>query len=179
MKRVAVVGSESKYWTPEQRTEVMKKIKEIFIDEAIREIQRAIDEIPSEEYKKRLFYNPYAHLRRIQLVSEGCPKGGVDIWAETVADVLGIEKDIKYPEVGQWDDLEEYKPEVDLSKAPLLESPMVHTRKKGYKSRNIEIAEICDVLYCIDPKGRKRSGARWTMAYAQKLGKETHLVLVE
>ena len=144
----------------------MKKIKEIFINEASREIQRAIDEIPSEEYKKRLFYNPYAHLRRIQLVSEGCPKGGVDIWAETVADVLGIEKDIKYPEVGQWDDLEEYKPEVDLSKAPLLESPMVHTRKKGYKSRNIEIAEICDVssIASILKAGSGRApGGLWLM----------------
>lgn len=138
MKKIAIVGSEEKYWTAEQRT---KAVKEIY----------------------NILYNNVEAI----LVSGGCPKGGVDIWAEIVADVLGVQKDIHRPEVNQWNDSAEI----------VYETPRGNLEKtlKGYKTRNMEIAEACDVLYCIDPKGR-RSGGRWTMEYAQKLGKEVHLV---
>lgn len=171
MINVAICGSEDKYWTLEQRTKVVKKIKEIFLYETNKEVEKVTKNIiKSEEYIKTVFWNPYNRCGdAITLISGGCPKGGVDIWAEIVADTLGINKDIKYPEVNQWEDSVEY----DDSRI----NPPEY--KKGYKSRNIEMAEACDVLYCIDPKGRKWSGGRWTLTYAKKLGKETHLIEIE
>lgn len=148
MRKVAIVGSEEKYWTPEQRIKVIREIKHIFNDEAV-SITR--------DY------------RSLVLVSGGCPKGGVDIWAEIVADVLGIEKDIKSPEIDQWNDFNQ-----KASGGEGWGRPEVH--KKGYKTRNMEIAEACDVLYCIDAKGRRKSGGQWTMKRAKEMGKEVHLI---
>ena len=65
----------------------------------------------------------------------------------------------------------------------------------GYKSRNQMIARDCDVLFCIVPvgigtstnpaycyhckeHGHFKNGGCWTMNYAKKLGKETHLVII-
>jgi len=74
-------------------------------------------------------------------------------------------------------------------------------RLKGYKSRNIEIAKACDVLYCIVPErltsnkhiflnrdltcihcnihGHPTNGGCWTMKYVNKLGKEIHLIVIK
>ena len=84
------------------------------------------------------------------LVSGGCPFGGVDIWAEEVADELGIEKEIFLPKTRDWD---------------------------GYRARNIQITEECDMLYDIEPKGRVRSGAMWTMNYAKVFGKDVKQII--
>jgi len=97
-------------------------------------------------------------------------KGGIDTWAEIIATELRIEKEIYSPEVHQWND------KWDICGCG---DPSCDRKLKGYRSRNIEIAESCDVLYCIEPIGRKRSGGIWTMKYANKLGKETHLVVIE
>lgn len=97
---------------------------------------------------------------------------GVDEWAEIVADVLGIPKDIHYAPAGQWND------KLDI----IYETPRGNLEQvlKGYQTRNIEIAKTCGVLYCFDPKWRgSKTGGQWTMRYAQKLGKETHLVQIE
>lgn len=59
------------------------------------------------------------------LVSGGCPLGGVDIWAEKIAVHKGIDTRIFRPDIHKWDPKE----------------------GKGFKARNIEIAENCDVLY--------------------------------
>lgn len=152
--KVAIVGSEEKYWTPAQRTKVVKEIKKIFLDIG------GYNEFTVYVGDK---FDP----TKLILVSGGCPKGGVDIWAEIVADVLGVEKEIYLPEVNQWPDGVEI----------VYETPRGNLEKtlKGYMSRNMEIAKACDVLYCIDPKSR-RSGGRWTMDYAKKLGKEVHLI---
>jgi hypothetical protein len=154
LKKVAIVGSESAYWTPERRTKVVGEIVLIF--------------------RKYLPYYPGEITERwneITLVSGGCPKGGVDEYAEIVADVLGIPKDIHRPESRSWVDGTEV----------IYETPLGNYEKtlKGYKTRNIEVATECDVLYCIDPKWRDWSGARWTMDYAKEHGKEVHLVLIE
>lgn len=155
VKKVAVVGSEEKYWTSDQRTKVIRKIKDIL----------TYLESPIDMLGDKLPFDP----DNVILVSGGCPKGGVDIYAEIVADVLRIEKDIKYPEINQWEDQYVY----------VNDNKNVQTKLIGYKSRNIEIAEACDVLYCIDPADRKWSGGRWTYSYARKLGKEVHLELIE
>ena len=171
MKRVAVIGSEEKYWTPEQRTKVVKEIKDIFYNEYMKTLtyqfeRKELDYDRIEYIIKRAFPEV---AKNIILVSGGCPRGGVDIWAEIVADVLGIGKDIKRPDIQQWESTF-----ADFGDEPEHSS---FRHLKGYKERNIEIAETCVVLYCIDPKWRgSKTGGQWTMREAKRLNKETHLV---
>lgn len=135
--RIAIVGSNEKHWTPETRTLACKEIKKILIN---------------DDYLDYVNNNPYDVIYPT-LISGGCPKGGVDIWAEIIADFIGLEKRIYYPTNEQWE-------------------------PNGYKERNERIAHECDVLYCIDPKERDWSGGRYTMKRAEFYGKETHLILV-
>lgn len=137
MVRIAIVGSEDKYWTPQTREEACKKIKEILI---------------SDEYIDFYNNNPDDVIFPT-LISGGCPKGGVDIWAEIIADFIGLKKEIYYPENEQWE-------------------------PNGYKERNDKIAYTCDILFCIDPADRDWSGGRYTMKRAEFYGKETHLITV-
>lgn len=175
--RIAIVGSQGKHWTSAQRTKVIKKIKEIFLKHADMEMEKVVP----EALKPTTFWNPYAHLSRVILISGGCGTtdkdskqkfdGGVDVWAEIVADILGVPKDIKYAQAMQWTDV--------VVPVGILEGKGGLEYWKGFKTRNLEIVEDCDVLYCIDPAWRDWSGGRWTMQEAEKLGKEVHLVLIE
>jgi len=123
---VAIVGSEEKYWTDEQKRRVKDIIRKILTS----------------------YLNPV-------LVSGGCHRGGVDIWAEEVADELGIKKLIFPARVHRW------------------------SGKGGYRDRNIKIAKACDVIYDIEPVQRKKlSGGYWTLEYARKLGKKVSLIRV-
>lgn len=159
------------------------------------------------EIRKILFINCFDGYGKKTgiLVSGHCPKGGVDIWAEEIADNLGIKKEIYPAEVNQWED------ELDsgMSEGKFFNSLSVH-KKKGYKSRNIQMAEACDILYCIVPHtvppkgfditnidsftmkdarsfhcihcknlGHPTNGGCWTLKKAKSLGKETHLVVIE
>jgi hypothetical protein len=128
--KVAIVGSEEKYWKPEQIVKVTLYIHDLL-------------DIMSSSW----IYG------KVTLVSGRCPKGGIDIWAEIVANDLKLNKEIYPPKTNNWE---------------------------GYKARNIQIAEACDKLFCIDPKSRgEKTGGKWTMRYAQKLGKPTSLVEIE
>jgi len=145
MVRIAICGSQGCHWTPTQRTKVIQKIKEILTRE---------DYITKGHVSGDRMYPT--------LVSGGCGAlgedekfkfdPGVDGYAEMVADFIGSEKDIKYPE---------------------------NFSRDAFAKRNWEIAEDCDVLYCIDPVWRKWSGGMWAMMMAKKMGKEVHLVLIE
>lgn len=134
---IAIVGSEASHWTPETRTKACAKIKEILIDDTYYEFSR--DDPGDITYPT--------------LISGGCPKGGIDIWAEIIADFIGLEKRIYYPVNHLWE-------------------------PDGYKARNERIAMACDVLFCIDPVQRSWSGGRHTMSRAEFYGKETHLISV-
>jgi len=136
--RIAIVGSEAKHWTPRTRMLACKKIKEILIN---------------DDYVDYHNNNPDDVIYPT-FISGGCPKGGIDLWAEIISDFIGLGKQIYYPENNQWE-------------------------PNGYKERNERIAQECDVLYCIDPKGREWSGGRYTMKRAEFYGKETHLIIVE
>ncbi len=85
-------------------------------------------------------------------VSGACPKGGVDIIAEEVADELGLEKEIYPPDILAWTG---------------------SGQKWGYKERNLIIAAVSDIVINIDPPGVK-SGGEWTRLAAKKLGRVTH-----
>lgn len=165
MKRIAIVGSSESHWKPEQRTKAVKKIREILVYET----PKKIDPTGYDgEYKDRT---------DITLISGGCPKGGIDIWAEIVADTLGIGKEIFLPEVKHWSDSV-----VPTTLDKIYPDGTHHyntKRLKGYMSRNMQIANACDVLYCIDPVGRIGGGGFWTMNYAKGLDKETHHIVID
>lgn len=185
MIKIGIVGPQEDKWTEEQQLKVENKILSILYSYAKHGASGIAD---------------YSNVR---LVSGHCPKGGVDIWAEEMADSLGIKKEIFAPEVNQWNDKfsEWIEGSVDYAHG---------TSGKwysGYKSRNIKIAKTCDILFCIVPslnsniykynlcwyhesveydKGKMihylshlKNGGCWTMEYAKKLGKETHLVVIE
>ena len=191
MMKVAIVGPEESKWP----TDLKRKAKNVITTLLTR---HAFCETLADE--------PFADTSRevdwskITLVSGHCPKGGVDIWAEEISDQLGIKKEIYTPEVNQWEDkinkipfnkneVEEYQ--IDTTE---LEFDGYYYyriyRQKGYRSRNIQIAKVCDVLYCIVPhipsatcrhckiEGHPTNGGCWTMKYAEKLGKEVHLEVV-
>lgn len=100
------------------------------------------------------------------VVSGHCHLGGIDIWAEMVADSIGAQKLIYLPRTNAW--------------------------ASGYKPRNIQIAKASDVVHIIvvatlpdtykgmrfslcyhcGSKDHVKSGGCWTGKYAQKLGKE-------
>ena len=112
------------------------------------------------------------------VVSGHCHLGGIDIWAEEVADSLGYKKEI-YP-------------------------PADLTWSGGFKPRNLQIARNSDIVYCITvdklPEGYKgmvfdgcyhclkanagfkephiKSGGCWTVLQGIKMGKVGKWVVV-
>ena len=189
MMKLAVVGPSAEKWKPEQIQKVKREIKNIL----------------------------YFKIPEPILISGHCPKGGVDILAEEIADELGIKKEIYPAEINQWPDGSKCLCCGEILPFTNKELITKHTksklgdwnntkRLKGFRSRNIQIAEACDVLYCIVPKtfdavktctwtgsqnnkqifcnhckmyGHPTNGGCWTMKYARKLGKETHLIVIE
>jgi len=87
---------------------------------------------------------------------------GVDTEAEDVANQLGIKCEIHKPLVNDWE--------------------------KGYKPRNLKIAQNCDVIYCFptkikttpcyhcDTNDHEVTGGCWTLKQAKLLKKQVHLV---
>ena len=183
MVKIAIVGPQEDKWTETQKYKARQEILHLFIDNAKEPIG-----VTGLSIKDFDFSN-------ITLVSGHCPKGGVDIWAEEIADTLSIKKEIFKPEVNQWNDKEVSVAGYNHYQGRDIETEAEYTLM-GYKSRNIKIAETCDVLYCIVPFNDKiqhtcmqhkimeypyhpQNGGCWTMKYTKKLGKETHLVVVE
>jgi len=169
--KLGVVGPQEDKWTEETKDKAIIEINRIFYDNA----DTVYDKYGCLEF----------NFDNITLVSGGCPKGGIDIWAEEVADQLKIKKNIIKPEINQWDDSWDVCGCGDAT----------HDKKlMGYKSRNIKIAEECNILYCIVPyvdgskcnhhKGEQdeidhpNNGGCWTRQYARKIGKETRLVII-
>lgn len=112
------------------------------------------------------------------MVSGHCHLGGVDIWAEEVGALLGLEL--------------------------MIFPPREHNWSAGYKPRNLQIASQSDKVYVIVPDtlpkgftgmmfkkcyhcekaGRDstnhvKSGACWTALEALKLGKEAEWIIIQ
>lgn len=136
MMKIGIVGSREKYWLPEQRKKAVKEIKKALF-----------------KHMRNLVggYDTYPDKQSVMLVSGACPYGGVDIWAEVIADLYDIPKQI---------------------------FPPTENRRAAFFARNIQIAEECDVIYCFQPEQRPKGGGTWTLNQAEQIGKETHLIIV-
>jgi len=100
----------------------------------------------------------------ITVVSGGAK--GVDSIAERIAVQKGLKTRIFNPETPDWDD---------------------KNGKIGFRTRNIKIADDCDVLYCLPVAKRDTAcyhcnanhqvgGGCWTLLQAKNRGKEVHLI---
>ena len=137
--KVAIIGSEAAKFTPDTERKAKDLIREIL----------AYDEVTA-------------------VVSGACHLGGIDIWAEEIADDLRLRKLIFPPRHFRW--------------------------SGGYRERNLKIARACDVAHCLTlavlpaayagrrfPAGcyhcrdhrplHVKSGACWTVLKAQTFGK--------
>jgi hypothetical protein len=123
MTKIAIVGASESKWTEAEK----ELVKTMIWAELRDQIQKDDDTLNIEEYDT---------VKNTTFISGGCPKGGVDIWAEEIADIFAIPKQIFKPEVERWDDMWN-----DTNDVKFI----------GYKSRNIQIAEACDILYCLSP----------------------------
>lgn len=148
MIHIGFVGSSELHWSNDSKIKAIQKISEILTQYII-------------QYGKE----------NITFVSGGCKKSGIDIWSEIVADSLGIKTQIFPTEVEQWEDKEMLDAFISIDKEG-------YKKLKGYKSRNIDIAQTSDILFCIDPKSREGGGGLWTMNFARKLNKEVHHIVI-
>ncbi len=79
------------------------------------------------------------------LVSGHSPVGGIDIWAEEAAGIIGASMDIKTPEIAQWNPPGGY----------------------GYRARNLDIARTSDEVHVIlaDVLPHDYEGMRFKLCY--------------
>jgi hypothetical protein len=174
MFKIAIVGPQEDKWTEEQKRKAKDKIYDL--------IKHAnMPNWGGDSWFHFRAEQGIEFLENTTLVSGHCPKGGIDIFAEEIADELGVKKEIFEPEVEQWEDL-------------------IVTEGKnliGYKTRNILIAEDCDIIYCIvpynpiktcyhhkgteEPTRHPHNGGCWTMNYCRKNfpNKHTELIIIE
>ena len=190
--KIGIVGSEEPKWTEEQKPKAKEEIRGIFARSAMALAEKR--NCSSDDQFLVGMLDSLVHYQDLILVSGHCHKGGIDIWAEEIADALGIKKEIYPAEVNQWSD-----------KRPIQNTIPVSVDLKGYRSRNIQIVRSCDILYDIEPAKSCRychglgegdyrlfigtcprcegdgaySGGTWTMKYARKLGKKNHKVVIQ
>ena len=147
--KVGIVGSEGKKFTTLGESRAKEAIAEILRDPKITHV-----------------------------VSGACHLGGIDIWAEEIGDILGLEKSIFPPRELNW--------------------------SNGFKPRNLQIAKTSDIIYCLtvdslppDYKGMRfescyhclkslngyklphiKSGGCWTVLQGIKMGKEGRWIVI-
>jgi len=206
--KMAIVGAREDRWTKEQKEKVKRKIKEIIMNYYIEHDNYGQFEPELEPtlvsghcpVGNEMWYcvdcngwdgngvepdpHPSHTTQRSHRTIKVYDKGGVDTWAEIIACKLGIKTEIYPPEVNQWENKRILNPEYGSSMQR-------YYTLRGYKSRNIQIAEACDVLYCITPKsetaycrhckvyGHIQSGGCWTLKKTKELGKSTFMVVIE
>jgi hypothetical protein len=157
---IGIVGADglNKAWTPEREVEAKSVIKAILHGQCslpyLKEGDKRVTlELVGWKKEEDIEWNknfPIANGWRsnVILVSGGCKKKGIDFLAEEIADSLGIKKEIYPAEVNQWED----KVGTEHREGAAMFQEFAHL-KKGYKTRNIQIITISDILYDIEPKG--------------------------
>lgn len=85
----------------------------------------------------------------VTLVSGGCHLGGIDIWAEEIADELGIEKIIHKPKRLQW--------------------------SGGYRERNLLIARDSDIVHNIVVAGYHSGYQGMRFKYCYHCATDAHI----
>jgi hypothetical protein len=161
--RVAIVGASAKYWNKGQEDEAKAEIAHIIYKHGESRTD-SIGWILGFDFKD------------LVIISGGA--SGVDTWAETTAKKLGVDTLIFRPEVAQWED-QTYNALNPTGRPRPGIIGFAMGRRKGYMSRNIDIAQNCTILYLIEVAGRSHSGGMWTADYAESIDKEVHRIFIE
>ncbi len=127
-----------------------------------------------EREAKRIIWDLVEMLKPEKVSSGDCHLGGIDVWAEEIADILGVETKIFPPKSRSW---------------------------THYKARNIQIAEFSHTVICLsvdrlpssytgmrfplcyhcvglEEPDHIKSGGCWTTKYARSIGREGRLIVV-
>lgn len=108
------------------------------------------------EHDKQLILDKVKELNPDVIISGGCAKGA-DKFAESIAEELEIDKDIKYPDI---------KPGMNYLELC-----------KAYYARNKLIAENCDILIALVAPNRK-GGTENTIKYFLKCNNKNNLIIL-
>jgi hypothetical protein len=149
--RIAIVGADGTKWKEKQIPKAMREIEGILR-------RNATEQVLKDNIDVNPLFAVSEGCKLLTLVSGHCLKGGIDIWAEEDADKLGIKKEIYSAEVNQFPDLRGticpkcgFEQNSSMSFGDALKRLNYHSlscdgklqdyTKKGYRSRNIQIAE--------------------------------------
>ena len=99
------------------------------------------------------------------LVSGRSPLGGIDVWAEEVADRLGIPKLIHPPAKNSWDQGFRLRNLAIAHSSDIVHVIVVRTLPEAFKGLRFKLCYHCGTTAHV------KSGACWTARQAMKLGK--------
>ena len=169
MTVIAVVGSEEKCWTEEQKITAKG-----YINKLVAGLRTKMLLTQHTTIDTKLNYKTILLSGDILAISGHSPKEGVDIWFEQACQKQNLPFKPYPPDVDSWSD---------------------SMGKKGYKTRNMEMAMAADIIIEIEPiwiprfgenhkltegfRSYRRSGAAWVVSEARKLKKQTYLVVIE
>jgi len=172
--KIAIVGADGRKWTKEQEEKVRSMIQGLLVDWKARRDMRLFQdgtdigeivvvsghcpvgeerwycvdcstkELPDKGWLgswDENIHHQSSHKRVIKVYDEG----GVDTEVEIACAKLGIKTELYLAESGRWIDIWHDEKGTRLSK-----------KKLGFRSRNIQIAEACSILYDLEPKGKCR-----------------------
>ena len=107
------------------------------------------------------------------LVSGGCHLGGVDIWAEEVADSIGATKIIHLPKKRSWHGGYKERNEAIARDSDEVHIIVVNTLPAGFRGMTHALCYHCGT------RAHVKSGGCWTGKVAERMGKraEWHVIM--
>jgi len=108
------------------------------------------------------------------LVSGRSPAGGIDVWAEEIADSMKIEKSIWPPVTKSWSGYHgfKYRNKMIAKDSDIVLVIVVDKYPTEYRGKRFKICYHCK------KNDHVKSGACWTAKYAQTLGKPVYWHIV-
>jgi len=218
--KVAIIGADGRKWTKKQKLKVKKWIYNLLAYGIEGNINRFTEwereniivlsghcPVGKERYwcyeLERFVDEPNDYAGKgYQFSPKVFDQGGVDTWAEIIATKLGIKTEIYPAPAKAWLDKRVVPAEVKF-----FPTSTATLTLDGYRSRNLKIANVCNIIYDIEPAGSckrcngtgKRhfgkesmsvncqycegdgsySGGTFTYKEARKRRKEVHKVIIE
>jgi len=126
---------------------------------------------PATEAQAKTLIRALLLFEDVRLISGACPLGGIDVWAEDIADELGRPKLIFPPKVHRWapDGFEERNIKIAQHSAVVIVI-VVREYPKNYTGRRFETCYHCE--YNGRAYNHKKSGGCWTAFKALEFEKQ-------
>lgn len=111
------------------------------------------------------YLDPYKPI----MVSGHSPVGGIDIWAEEVAEALGCPMDLKIPQKNQWNPPGEYgykARNLDIARSDMVHVILADVYPAEYTGRKFDLCYHCASMGR-DATNHVKSGGCWTGKHAK------------